>query len=1292
MLKNAHYTACQRTYSAFPRSTGSGIGKCFLSLATVWLFVGIAILGTIQPLAAQEAQWIWSPEHPRGKAPEGDCFFRNTIQLGAIEQATITITADDAYDLYINGRQIGSGSSIQQMEQFDVTRLVRRGRNVLAIRVKNAAAGPAALAARVFVKPVGGEWVSYSTGSSWRTQIDAVPGWQSTSHNDSSWKPAQVFGQLGETAPWDRREDVSPQRLSENQRFRISREFAVDEILGNDLTGSLVNIAFNEFGHIIAAQEGGPLLLIYDSDKDGVVDKTREYCDLVENIQGILPLNGDVYVTGTGPEGPGIYRLIDEDRNGALEEARKIAGFTGEGGEHGAHGLTLGPDGRIYCVIGNAAHYDGEFAETSPLRNYYEGDLVGPRFEDPGGHASGAKAPGGTIIRLDTEGESVELVAGGLRNAYDITFHPSGRLFVHDSDMESDEGAVWYRPTSLYEVVEGSEFGWRSGWAKWPNYYYDRLQAMLETGRGSPTGACVYDHHMYPQRYHGGLFLADWTEGKILCVKLDEKGGAQSEVFLQGQPLNVTDLTIGPDGWLYFCTGGRGTKGGIYQVRWLGSVPDSIRDLGSGIAKAVRQPQLDSAWSRQTIASLKRELGSSWADTVAGVAFSDNNTSKFRIRALDLMQLFGPTPTPELLAALSESPNESVRAKTAQLMALHGDSPKMLSMLEGMLEDSDTAVQQSACESLLRADARVDYRNLVPLFESGDTRITWAARRLLERVETSKWRDELLAHESQRVRLHAGLALIVASPTPDNAQAVIAMTLNMLDGFVSDRDFMDVLRLTQVALHRSGLKSEDVPELVETLSAEFPVGEPVLNRELIRLLAYLDGKDVIPAAISFIQSDADLPERLHMAMHLSFFDHEWTAAQRYALIKFFEETQPVDSGSSVPLYVMNVTRGICKDLPLEEARIFVSEGAKWPNAALVSLFRYPDKLEPSDLQSLVKLDQEIDRPGFDGEQYKRLRTGIVAMLSQAGDSESMAYLREIWVRSPERRQAIALGLAQQPNDENWDYLIRSLPVLESFAVPEVMNALRKVPQATNDPQALREVILHGLRMREEGQSPAPATRLLSYWTGLEFAATDGQDSLAPWQDWYAKENPDLPAAVLPKLEKASPWSMSTLSEYFLSSDGRKGNYSAGELVYEEAKCASCHRMGRIGTAIGPDLTTVASRFTRKEVIESILYPSHIISDQYRTQSVLTLDGRVLSGMVVKQSDGSLLVRDSDLTEVLVAQQDVEETKASKASLMPSGLIDGLSAAEIRDLMTYMGFVPAGAENVAEADSAESTIR
>jgi putative heme-binding domain-containing protein len=1234
---------------------------------------------------SQEAQWIWSPEHPRNQAPEGDCYFRRVLQLDTVEEATITITADDKYDLYVNGRIIGSGKSIRQMEQYDVSRLLRKGTNVIGIKVTNMAAGPAAVAARVLVKPKGKGWLSYSTDEGWRTQLDKVENWSSITYKGSSWKPAQVFGMLGETAPWDRREGVNASQLSENQRFQINQEFVVEEILDSKQVGSLVNMAFNEFGHIIASREGGALLLIYDSDKDGIPDKTRDYCELVDNIQGILPLNGDVYVTGDGQEGSGVYRLIDEDRNGSIDKAERVIAFKGQFGEHGAHGLALGLDGFVYCVLGNHVQYDGEFAKSSPYQHAYEGDLVQPRMEDPGGHAQGIKAPGGTVIRMNLESKQVELVAGGLRNAYDLVFHNNGRLFVHDSDMEADEGSVWYRPTALYEVAEGAEFGWRSGWASWPNYYFDRLPATLETGRGSPAGGCVYGHHMFPRRYHNSLFLADWSKGQILSVKIDDKGVASSEVFMQGQPLNVTDVAVGPDGWLYFCTGGRGTKGGIYQVRWTGKVPEAVRDLGSGISRAIKQPQLDSAWGRQAVAALKRELGASWSGQVAAAASGNEASPDQRIRALELMQLFGPVPSPQLLIQLMSSKSELLRSKAATLAGLQESSTEIQKALVSLLDDTDPLVQRSAGESLVRGGYEVESSKLVTLLKSPDAKVAWAGRLLLQRLPAAEI-NTLLQNNEQRVRLHAALALITAAPSKDNCLAAVQSMLKLLDGFISDRNLIDVLRVVQVALHRGGIRPSEVPEIAAKLRKEFPIGELSLNRELFRILTYLNVEEVIPEAISALQQDLPLDERMHIATHLSMFKHSWTAAERYAIVKFFEESQLADSGSSVPLYTMNMTRALCEDLPLEEARIFVAEGAKWPNAALVSLFRFPEKLSASDLSILRKLDQEIDRKGYEAEQYKRLRTGIVAMLSQHGDAEAQEYLREIWIRNPERRQAVALGLAQYPSDENWDYLVRSLPVLESFAVPEVLQALRKVPAATDDTQAIREVILHGLRMEQEAESPKAALELLAYWVGqnpTSSAEDKSTKQMAGWQEWFNAKFTEQPKAELPKLENTSPWSMESLAEYFATSEGRKGDSAAGKLAFSKAKCADCHRSDGIGKTIGPDLSTVASRFTRKEVLESILFPSHIISDQYRSYRVLAADGKVYSGLMSRNPNNSVTIRDSELKEHTISEENIDSIAPSSTSMMPSGLFDRLTSSEIRDLMTFLGYVPDQPRKLAE---------
>src|SRR5690606_26636076 len=192
--------------------------------------------------------------------------------------------------------------------------------------------------------------------------------------------------------------------------------------------------------------------------------------------------------------------------------------FQGGISEHGPHAPVLGPDGLIYVVIGNHSQAKNRPAATSPYRHAYEGDLVQPKYEDAGGHAVGVKAPGGTIVRTDIGGTFIETYAGGIRNAYDLDFSPVGDLFTYDSDMEWDEGLPWFRTTRFLHVVAGGEYGWRSGWSKWPEYFLDGLPSILETGRGSPTGVVCYDHHAFPDRYRGAFFLGDWSLGRILVA------------------------------------------------------------------------------------------------------------------------------------------------------------------------------------------------------------------------------------------------------------------------------------------------------------------------------------------------------------------------------------------------------------------------------------------------------------------------------------------------------------------------------------------------------------------------------------------------------------------------------------------------------------------------------------------------------------------------------------------------------------------------------------------------------
>jgi putative membrane-bound dehydrogenase-like protein len=1249
-------------------ATRAALPVCTLSVCCLF---ALAVSST----RAQEAQWIWTPAHQKDNVPPVACYFRKTFMLaGAPENAQIMIAADDTYDVYVNSRQVGTGESTRRLVPLNITRYLNRGRNTIAVRVENTRGKTAALAARVMVKPRGGGWQSYSTGASWKTQLKPLPLWNLPIYNDNRWDAAQTFGPLGKTPPWDRAENVAATEQEQHERFHIAPEFAVTTVLDGDSLGSLIAMTFNEFGHIIASREQGPLLLITDGNKDGLHDKVRVYCEQVTSCQGILALNGDVYVTGEGPAGAALYKLSDRDRDGRLEDVKPLLKFEGAMGEHGPHGLVLGPDGLIYLSCGNHAKPLFPIDAASPHRKFYEGDLVVPRYEDPGGHAMGVKAPGGTVLRTDPQGKNVQVVAGGMRNAYDLAFSAEGELFVHDSDMESDVGAPWYRPTHLYHVIAGAEFGWRSGWAKWPSYYVDAVPEILETGRGSPTGAVFYNHYMFPTRYHNALFLADWSEGRILTVRLKKNGAsytASAEEFLRGEPLNVTDLAVGPDGALYFTTGGRGTAGAIYRITWKGRVPEKIKDIGTGLTAVIRQPQLSAAWARQNIAGTRRKVGDTWDRSMIGVAKSAKNPANYRVRALDLMQLYGPEPTTELLVELAFDSNEQVRAKAANLMGVHSDVATQ-DKLADLLDDDDRFVRREAAESLVRAGQEAPPEKVYKLIVSDDRFEAWAGRRLLERIDPEKWRDHVLTSDDQRVFIEGALALLIAAPDRQAALAVVDRCEAFMQGFISDRNFVDMLRLMQVAVLRGELKQSDLFSLRDKLAQEFPSGDPIMNRELIRLLTFLKVTSITDRYMAYLNCDIPESEKLHMAMHLRLLGDGMTQEQKRELLAYYEAAQQSTVGNSIPHYLRNAAKDFALSLGPGDSDLLLESGEKWPSAALGVLYKLPQQLDPATIELLQRLDAKI--AGDTSQAADRLRVGIVAVMARCGNDACQSYLRDVWKREPERRQAVAMGLAQSPDGENWQYLVDSLPVLEGGAAREVLKQLAAVSKAPQHPDALRNTILCGLKLKQDGGDLAAA--LLAHWTGQQPAGAGGdwKKSLAAWQTWYARKFPDRPPAELPVAKENAAWDYQELLTY-LTGDEAQGNPAKGAEVFVKAQCAKCHRYGDQGENMGPDLTSLAKRFMKKEILQSIVFPSHVVSDQYASKRIVTTRGQQFVGIVTPGPAGSVIVLQANGEKVEIPRNSIGETLPSKISAMPQGLLDELTLEEISDLFAYLTTSP-----------------
>ena len=133
-----------------------------------------------------------------------------------------------------------------------------------------------------------------------------------------------------------------------------------------------------------------------------------------------------------------------------------------------------------------------------------------------------------------------------------------------------------------------------------------------------------------------------------------------------------------------------------------------------------------------------------------------------------------------------------------------------------------------------------------------------------------------------------------------------------------------------------------------------------------------------------------------------------------------------------------------------------------------------------------------------------------------------------------------------------------------------------------------------------------------------------------------------------------------------------GSAEAGRPLFEK-QCATCHRFGEIGKDVGPDLTTIASRFKKKDVLESILWPSKIISDQYQSEMFELDDKTIVTGVIVRETAAAVLVRTSDNPDkpVAVPKARITTRAASTVSLMPENLLDGYTQEEIANLLAFV---------------------
>jgi putative heme-binding domain-containing protein len=523
------------------------------------------------------AQWIWRDAVAAG---EEKVFFRREFELPPdVVSAAVTVTCDNWNQVWINGHDLGFAGDWANPRSYEVAaHLKQGGRNVIAVEGRNQG-GSAGMALRFRATLKDGRKLFVMSDANWQCSLEVPPNWQSPEFSSARWPKAVVLRPMG-AKPWgpvivpEAEGSGAPEEAT--AKYQVAPGFRLERLYGVPKDqGSWVAMTVDGQGRLLCADQYGMIYRVTPAADAKGRTRVEPAGIPLKGAHGLLWHQGVLYVgVNEGKDQSGVWRVTDSDGDGNPDKPELMKAFQGRG-EHGPHGLVASPDGRwIYFAAGNHTNVP-EFDSSLVSLQWGEDQLL-PRRPDARGHARDRMAPGGFVARFKPDGSHWQLFSTGFRNQYDLAFNEHGDLFTYDSDMEWDLGMPWYRPTRICHVTPGSEFGWRNGTGKWPDYYEDSMPSQFDIGPGSPTGMLSGKGARFPAKYQRAVFALDWTYATIHAIHLTPDGAgykAEREDFVAGVGLPLTDAVIGAEGAMYFLTGGRRTDSALWRVTYTGGEP-----------------------------------------------------------------------------------------------------------------------------------------------------------------------------------------------------------------------------------------------------------------------------------------------------------------------------------------------------------------------------------------------------------------------------------------------------------------------------------------------------------------------------------------------------------------------------------------------------------------------------------------------------------------------------------------------------------------------------------------------
>jgi len=991
---------------------------------------------------------------------------------------------------------------------------------------------------------------------------------------------AVVLGQRGQPAPAPASIQSAASVIpGPNDQFTTLPGFKVERVVPDANRESLIMITFDAKGRpwvspANGAQAGGPPKMLVDANGDGIYESSKEFIEnaKMNTCHGLWWDANVLYGVCRGPREPtdhwphelgrpaptdyqaAVFRAEDTNGDDVADKWERVAPIMAGMFDHGPHRIMRAPDNTVTIIMGNNTFAPETNTDLDAvMARVKERDFI-PEYKDNWGMTRAQ----GSFVRFDIPSRRYDVLMTGMRNSVGYTYNLLGEMFYFDSDMEPEIGTPWYRPVRSAHGVPNADYGFRYGSNKFPADYFDTLPAMRNVGRGSPTAVVAYHAWAYPAEWRDVIFEADWSRGRILYSKATPDGATYKmrmdlAEFVHGDPLPVSDMEVGPDGMLYFTTGGNGAEGGLFRVRYIGAAPVPKPDL-AGVHAVTRQAQPLSSWGYAAIETAKAAMGAGFATELERVARSRTEPSEDRFRALLELQRHGAPPNATLLTALAADPDAQVRATVVYLAGTQ-TSDAARAIAAAALKDTSPFIRRRAAEAIVRQGLSADKPSFAPvadiyaLLSDPDRFVRYAGRVALQRTPRESWNARALAETNVRPAMEALLALNNTAPSDADRLPILEKTLEwMRKPGLSNGDQLNVLRMFEIASvdSKDGAPADIRKRAHDALIGRFPGQDVRLNLELAKVLAYSNEPDVIDKIFAAMPKDDGTPPRPNYLRNIASNDVSGAVGDVHA--------QQMDL-----VYALRTIKNGWT--PAQKARLvdWFAQTPKW-------------------------------------------RGGIAGTLNNLWNS-SMQLMTD------EERKAAA----------------EKVPTL---GAPANAGFARGAP-APAAPGAAA------------GRGAGPAGG-----GGGGGGGGRGRGAGSPKEE------------ILGNL---------------LGNPGR-GNGGAPDLdngrqVFTTT-CAACHRFGETGNDIGPDLTDVRSRFTRRAILESIFFPSDVVDDRFAMWTFQLRGGDSKSGMIASEDDQKVVLKSGTEAPVAIQKSQIVSRKKAEASLMPD-FTDTLTTQQLRDVVAFL---------------------